>query len=264
MLEDKLIGLGLDENRANSEALSFFQKMKSNPKFETLLAQAGESTVEKTAQHLYDGIIARNNAAVSRKEPDAESVYSGPSVEEESYTGPDKVTRDTLERIDIPYSDDYEASQKPDYVGIACRALKKKFNENPSNKALLFLLVPLVFLAIAAVVTVFCGIFLFLILLSVLLIALTCAVSVGGTGASLAGLIYGAVKIFTGNIPVGLYEIGIGIIILGMTIFAGIVFYNCAVRFLPIALKQTGGLLKYFFSRLADNFKTAKGVFSEK
>ena len=82
--------------------------------------------------------------------------------------------------------------------------------------------------------------------------ALAAAVAVG-TGLSLVGIIYGAVQMFT-SIPVGLYEIGAGIIVAGAVMFIGILLYNFAVRLVPILIKQVWRLFRYLLGRLKKLF----------
>lgn len=72
--------------------------------------------------------------------------------------------------------------------------------------------------------------------LIVSLVALLVAVSVVGCVGTLAGLIYGIVKLFS-VLPEGLYELGLALLILGITIAAGIAVYNLAIRFVPLLWK---------------------------
>ena len=77
------------------------------------------------------------------------------------------------------------------------------------------------------------------ILISVLivsLVALLVALSGIGCVGTLAGLIYGIVKLFS-VLPEGLYEIGLALVILGITIAAGIGIYNLAIRIIPMLWK---------------------------
>lgn len=67
--------------------------------------------------------------------------------------------------------------------------------------------------------------------------------TVAGSAFSLISIIYGITQLFS-TAPVGVYEIGIGIISAGITILAGILIYNAAVRLVPIAI---GYLIRFFF-----------------
>lgn len=72
--------------------------------------------------------------------------------------------------------------------------------------------------------------------------ALIAGVTAGGA-LSLIGIIYGITQIITGQGPVGAYEIGIGIVIAGVVMFAGILIYNFSIRFLPFVIKKVASLV---------------------
>ena len=74
-----------------------------------------------------------------------------------------------------------------------------------------------------------------------------------GTGLALVGIVYGTVKMFE-SIPVGLYEIGAGIIVAGLVMFISILLYNFAVRLVPLVIKQVWRLFRYLLGRLKDLF----------
>ena len=82
-------------------------------------------------------------------------------------------------------------------------------------------------------------------------IAVLAAVVAIGTGLSLIGIIYGAIRMFT-SVSEGLYEIGLGIIVAGAVMFFGILLYNFAVRFVPLLMKKVWDLFKYLLCRLKD------------
>ena len=81
------------------------------------------------------------------------------------------------------------------------------------------------------------------------LIGAVCA----GTAVSLVGIIYGIVRLGEA-VPVGVYEIGVGIVIAGVTTCVGILIYNFAVRLMPILFKLVSKLFKYTVNRLKELF----------
>lgn len=82
-----------------------------------------------------------------------------------------------------------------------------------------------------------------------LLICLLAGTAAAGTAASLTGIVYGIVKLF--SVPaVGVYEIGFGIIIVGITMICGILVYNGAVRFMPWLFGRSFQLLRRAFSKV--------------
>ncbi len=78
-----------------------------------------------------------------------------------------------------------------------------------------------------------------------------------GTVLSLVGIIYGILQM--GNaVPIGLYEIGIGVVIAGLTLCIGILIYNFAVRLVPILFKLVTRLFKRVLKRLKELFNHLK------
>ena len=71
----------------------------------------------------------------------------------------------------------------------------------------------------------------------------------GGAAVSLVGIIYGVTQLFV-SVPVGLYEIGIGVIVAGGVMFAGILVYNFAVRLVPFVMKLWWKLFMYVLVKL--------------
>lgn len=82
-----------------------------------------------------------------------------------------------------------------------------------------------------------------------LLICLLAGAVAAGTATSLTGIVYGIVKLF--SVPaVGVYEIGFGIIIVGITVICGILIYNGAVRLMPWLFRGSFKLLRKALSRV--------------
>ncbi len=78
-----------------------------------------------------------------------------------------------------------------------------------------------------------------------------------GTVLSLVGIIYGILQM--GNaVPIGLYEIGIGVVIAGITLCIGILIYNFAIRLVPVLFKLVWKLFKYVLKRLKELFNHLK------
>ncbi|MBQ8552137.1 MAG: hypothetical protein IJ428_04910 [Clostridia bacterium] len=90
----------------------------------------------------------------------------------------------------------------------------------------------------------------------VVAVAALVALVAGGAAVSLVGIVYGIIQLFT-SVPVGLYEIGLGVIVAGAVMFAGILVYNFAVRLVPLLMRLLWKLflfvlkqLKYLFNFL--------------
>ena len=75
------------------------------------------------------------------------------------------------------------------------------------------------------------------------LVALLVGVAVAGCIATLAGLIYGIIKLFSVT-PEGIYEIGLALVIFSITLAASIGLYNLAIRIVPMLWKRLTIFLK--------------------
>ena len=79
-----------------------------------------------------------------------------------------------------------------------------------------------------------------------------------GAAIALIGVIYGISQLFI-TMPIGLFETGIGVTIIGATIFVGILLYNLAVRFLPFLLRQYIRFMKFLRAHMKDVYYYLKG-----
>lgn len=113
----------------------------------------------------------------------------------------------------------------------------------------------LIFLVCMSVVGI---IWLVSVLLIPLLLALMLAICVVGIVLSVVGFVYGLSQLFTVK-PVGMFEIGLGIIILGATILISTLIYNLAVRVIPKLVRRCCRLVCRTFWLLADLFCYIRG-----
>ncbi len=248
MLGDRLMDLGLSEYKVREEISALRYKFRDDPRFGTFVTNASEDDVRQFAERVYAKIIVRSNTPAGVDSGKYTGIIAQPEAEEKKSSG----------------GKERHYNEKTDYVGAICHKLKRSFDRNPASKLLLILLIPLTAILLLTCFAVFGALFAAIVLMAVGFFALTCLVALGGTVITLVGLIYGVVKIFTGAPAIGWYEIGIAVTALGMTVFAGVTFYNCAVRFAPVGIRQVWSLLKVFFFKVSNQVKTAKGVFSEK
>ena len=79
-------------------------------------------------------------------------------------------------------------------------------------------------------------------LISVLVAFLVVVAAIGCIG-TLAGLIYGVITLFS-VVPEGIYEIGLALVIMAVTLALSIAIYNLAVRVVPILWKRFSQFLK--------------------
>lgn len=114
------------------------------------------------------------------------------------------------------------------------------------------MLAPLVLIAGVIGAALFAAAFAVLAAAIAAMLVLLIAVTVVGTAYSLISIVYGITQLFS-VAPIGLYEIGIGIASVGLTMIAGIAVYNAAVRYMPYSIKY----LLLFFTYVIDR---AKGI----
>ena len=77
-------------------------------------------------------------------------------------------------------------------------------------------------------------------------------VVIAGTGMALFGIVYGITKLSVK--PIGLYEIGLGISIAGITMLLGILLYNFTIRVMPIVFRELIKFSKYILAKLKELF----------
>lgn len=142
-----------------------------------------------------------------------------------------------------PPAEMMESTRLPDYV-----------EEEPSPNSTIFwvlfaISLPITLVIALAVIALFLLVWGGLATVIVGSIAVLIVIAAGGTALSLVGIIYGIIQLFS-VVPVGLYEIGLGVIIAGVVMFAGILLYNFAVRLVPLLIRLVGRLFRYLYGRL--------------
>ncbi len=118
---------------------------------------------------------------------------------------------------------------------------------------LFILTLPLTIVVLAAILVLFGAVFLALILAIIGLVVGMIAVVAAGSGLALVGIIYGITQLFT-FVAAGIYEIGLGVMIIGIALFGGVVLYNLAVRFLPWVMSWLTVLFSFVFGRFRNLF----------
>ena len=117
----------------------------------------------------------------------------------------------------------------------------------------LFLTLPLTIGLAAVLFGAFAALFVGLGVLIVALIAVLIAVAAAGAGVSLVGIIFGVTQLFS-FVAAGIYEIGLGIMIAGIALFASILIYNIAIRLLPWIISLLGNLLGWICGKVKSLF----------
>lgn len=102
---------------------------------------------------------------------------------------------------------------------------------------------PLIVFGFICAGTVAFAVYSFIAALIVMFVLLLVAVIVTGGVGTLAGFIYGIIKLFT-VLPEGLYEIGFALAIAGITLALSICSYNIAVRVIPVLWRKFTDFLR--------------------
>lgn len=180
-----------------------------------------------------DEEIIISDVIVETGEDDTESVTNAPASAEKPVSQPIKAK--TAEAV-ITYG-------KP----VKPQSIPKK---NTSKFVLITVFASPLWLACAVIAaSPFILMFALELALTAALVCLLASFAAIGTAASLTGIVYGIVKMF--SVPaVGLYEIGFGIIIAGVTMICGILIYNGTVRFMPWLLRKSCLLVKLTISKI--------------
>ena len=113
----------------------------------------------------------------------------------------------------------------------------------------LFVTLPITLALLAALFGGFAGLFVILTAAIILSIVAMIAIVAAGSIISLVGIIYGITLLFS-FMAAGVYEIGLGVAVAGIIIFASVLLYNLAVRFIPWLMKKIGALLVYVCGKL--------------
>ena len=113
----------------------------------------------------------------------------------------------------------------------------------------LFITLPITLTLLVALFGGFAGLFIGLTAAIILSIVAMIAIVAAGSIVSLVGIIYGITLLFS-FVAAGVYEIGLGVAVAGIIIFASVLLYNLAVRFIPWLMKKIGTLLVYVCGKL--------------
>lgn len=108
---------------------------------------------------------------------------------------------------------------------------------------------------------VVCGVFgVLYAAVTALIIAFACAMIATvacGTALALVGIIYGATQCFKA-LPIGLFEIGVGIALGGVTMLVSVLLYNIAIRYIPRLYKLVGRFGGWVFGGIGKLYTNIK------
>lgn len=227
-LRDEIVKLGIPEDAADR----YIETVRKNITRDDI-AKITESDISKFAKVCVSQISKKSSTATptaqSRDTNTAYSIPAGSTVKDSSGNS----TEEEYSEI-IPAE---SAPPKASGRGTAMLVLITVLSS------------PLWIAAAALFLAPFLAIFAVEIALIAAFVCLLAGFSAAGTAASLTGIVYGIVKMFS-TPAVGLYEIGFGVIIAGVTMICGILIYNGTVRLMPWLIKTSARLLRFTFSKV--------------
>lgn len=112
---------------------------------------------------------------------------------------------------------------------------------------------PITLAALALLAGLFAFAFFMIAILIILSVAALVAITACGTLISVFGVIFGAAQIIS-SMPIGLYEIGLSIMIGSVAMFAGILVYNFAVRLMPLAARWLLVFMRFLIKKIRQLF----------
>lgn len=128
-------------------------------------------------------------------------------------------------------------------------------------KILFCIAIPVAVILAAVVFAAFMVVVIALGCAAIAVIAALVAIVTVGCSVALIGVIYGAYKIVVGAVPVGLYEIGLGITLGGSVMLVGVLMYNAAIRLVPFIIRKLGQLIVFAVRKTCEGFALLKGAF---
>ena len=172
------------------------------------------------------------------------------------------------ESAELPVSDE-ENEDIEKYIPYNQKVRMKKIeNSKKGGNEWLYvlLLVITIPIAVALILTAFAVYLGFWVILALAMIACIAALVVFVTVfalISIVGIVYGVVALITENIPVGLFEVGLGVMVGAAVMFIGILVYNFAVRFIPFIMKLLARLFRAGFRGIKNGYQVLKGAVEE-
>lgn len=126
--------------------------------------------------------------------------------------------------------------------------------------AILVVTIPLVIALLGISLVLYLGFWVMLALAMIACVAVLVVFVTAGAALSLVGIVYGVVQLITGQVPVGMFEVGLGIVVGSATMFVGILVYNFAVRFIPFGMKLLAKLFRAGFRAVRSGYQSLKGA----
>ena len=235
-----------DQSEVSAESLSDIENIADN-----IAAQIGEryNEINRLAERTMTmGTVKADDpppAPLSKAIPAPE-----PIPEEEDY----ELVEENAPTGLVPASDGLEEIFDDELEEVPSNRLPDYEEEEPAPNSTMFWVLFAVSLPVTvplalAGLAVFLAVWAAMIALILAAVGALVLLTAGGSALSLVGIIYGVIQLFS-VVPVGLYEIGMGVIIAGVIMFVGILIYNVAVRLLPFLMRMVWRLFCFVLKKL--------------
>ena len=226
-LESALIRRGIPEDRAARQVASLRQSFTKED-FEEIEALQSPDEIDKLADNL---------ASIMQKSPAAKTDTTESAA---------PLTPADVSPADVQPSDEYAALDNEE-VQVATTKGMTIFWVG------LLLTLPITLALLAIPVAFFAALFAVQIVLIVAGIAAMIVLAGAGALLALVAIIYGVTQLF--SFPAaGIYEISLGVIIIGLALAAAVLFYNFSVRFVPWLIRKTAVFCRFVFGKLKTLF----------
>lgn len=172
------------------------------------------------------------------------------------------------ESSELPVSDD-ENEDIEKYIPYNQKVRMKKIQNSKKGGnewlyvLLLVITIPIAVALILAAAVLYLGFWVVLALAMIACIAVLVVFVTVFAIIAIVGIVYGVVALITGNMPVGLFEIGLGVMVGAAVMFIGILVYNFAVRFIPFIMKLLARLFRSGFRAIRNGYQVLKGAVEE-
>ena len=247
--------------------------IEPTPEEQAIEAEVPVSSIEVAA--------AEDESFTAEEEPIAASIASEesdeiqqPAVESDSNIQQDsapaiepvpEADASPLPAAPVHIDDEEDADVEDFYPYDKKRKMKKNESEKKAGNewiyvAILVITIPLVLGFLAISIALYIGFWIVLALAMIACIAVLVVFVTAGAVVSLVGIVYGVVQLITGQIPVGMFEVGLGIIVGAAVMFVGILVYNFAVRFIPFGMKLLAKLFRAGFRGVRSGYQSLKGA----
>ena len=213
--------------------------------------------------------VAANEEPPAQAEPmPAEDIHEPPAAARESAleeSHPEKMKEAPSDEL----TSDEENEDIEKYIPYNQKVRMKKIENSKKGGnewlyvLLLVITIPIAVALILTAAVLYLGFWVVLALAMIACIAVLVVFVAVFALISIVGIVYGVVELITGNVPVGLFEIGLGVMVGAAVMFIGILVYNFAVRFIPFIMKLLARLFRAGFRAIRNGYQVLKGAVEE-